>query len=104
MVYHSQGSVSIESKQSEQKPLLTELEDASAPHVQVNNTANIVLAHICKCCIFPLCKLTGTEIHTWLSVVPTEGFATHQKKCTRFRNSEISREISGFPLGFQDFT
>ena len=41
MVCHSQGSVSIESKKSEQKPLLTELEDASAPHVQVNNTANI---------------------------------------------------------------
>ena len=32
------------------------------------------------------------------------GVCNTPKKRTRFRNPEISREISGFPLGFQDFT
>lgn len=42
VIYHSQGSASIESKMSERKPLLTELEDTPIITPQVNSAAYIV--------------------------------------------------------------
>ena len=49
VIYRSQGSASIETKKSEQKPLLTEFEDTSSVmSLQVNGTACRIVGNFGK--------------------------------------------------------